>query len=109
MDAHWDLDALSHLFLPVDTHIFRTIPVGFASGEERLVWHFDAEGEYKVKSGYRLAMENNIQPLCKWWINTLWGLLIPPKIKMFMWRVFQEILPTSSNLCRRVMGCSNNV
>ncbi|KAL5551641.1 hypothetical protein UlMin_001817 [Ulmus minor] len=33
----------------------------------------------------------------KWW-NKLWGLGIPPKVKVFWWRVIHNILATSFNL-----------
>lgn len=32
----------------------------------------------------------------------LWGLKIPPKIKVFGWRVIKGILPTCDNLQRKI-------
>lgn len=52
MNGGWDLNALSHLFLRMDVQLFFTIPLGFAEGDDILIWHFDSRGEYNIKSGY---------------------------------------------------------
>ncbi|KAL5818842.1 hypothetical protein ACOSQ4_022684 [Xanthoceras sorbifolium] len=57
-----------------------------------LIWHFDKNGEYSVKSGYRIAAQEKLSlkgssscPDSKWWL-AIWNLNIPPKIKIFIWR-----------------------
>uniref|UniRef100_A0A7N2LID0 Reverse transcriptase zinc-binding domain-containing protein n=1 Tax=Quercus lobata TaxID=97700 RepID=A0A7N2LID0_QUELO len=36
----------------------------------------------------------------KFW-NKMWKLHLPPKVRNFIWRACSDILPTSTNLCRR--------
>ncbi|KAL5748495.1 hypothetical protein ACOSP7_025537 [Xanthoceras sorbifolium] len=43
---------------------------------------------------------SNPSPLRKWWL-LLWNLNIPPKVKIFVWRVFHNYLPSLLNLFRR--------
>ena len=49
------------------------------------------------KEGSSLAAVN---ALCTWW-NALWKLDISSKIKLFIWKAFQEILPTNFNLKKK--------
>ncbi|KAL5563658.1 hypothetical protein UlMin_033405 [Ulmus minor] len=65
----------------------------------------DSKGLYTVKSAYRLEVNDltryNPSPskssvMC-WW-NALWSSDIPPKIKIFWWRIIHNIIPTSWNL-----------
>ncbi|KAL5762916.1 hypothetical protein ACOSP7_019180 [Xanthoceras sorbifolium] len=68
---------------------------------------FSANGEYSVKSGYRVAAQEKLSlkgssscPDSKWWL-ALWNLNIPPKIKIFIWRVCHNAIPSLCNLCSR--------
>ena len=42
----WDLEVVNHLFLHIDVQILLSIPMGFAAGEDSLIWHYDAKGDY---------------------------------------------------------------
>lgn len=41
--------------------------------------------------------------------SSIWKLVIPPKVRLFVWKLCQGILPTRSNLRRRIIqiegGC----
>lgn len=57
-----------------------------------------------VKSGYRLAIKNNLNLFInivprrwKW----LWKLYILLKVKNFLWRVLRGVFPTKNNLRRK--------
>lgn len=71
------------------------------------MWHYEKRGVYSVKSGYKLGMRQRQQSQsssssgCKKWWEGLWGLKIPSKIKVFMWRACEAIIPTRVNLQRR--------
>ena len=100
--GQWDLEILSHHFLDIDVNDFQSILVGHTEGEDTKMWHFAAKDEYDVRLGYRLAMVNSegssltaVNALCTWW-NTLWKLGISSKVKLFIWKAFQEILPLIS-------------
>ncbi|KAL5853747.1 hypothetical protein ACOSQ3_008865 [Xanthoceras sorbifolium] len=83
------------------------IPLSFGNCADSLIWHFDKSGEYYVKSGYRVAAQEKLSlsgssssPDSKWWL-ALWNLNIPPKIKIFIWRVCHNAIPSLCNLCSR--------
>ncbi|KAK1574914.1 hypothetical protein Q3G72_000985 [Acer saccharum] len=80
------------------------IPISKSVCTDTIVWHFDKSGEYSVKTGYMAAMlpsqltsssepsgNNNLWKL-------IWRLLIPGKIKNFLWRACQHFLPSLVNL-----------
>ncbi|KAL5802859.1 hypothetical protein ACOSQ4_031164 [Xanthoceras sorbifolium] len=83
------------------------IPLSLGDCADSLIWHFDKSGEYSVKSGYRVAAQEKLSrsgssssPDSKWWL-ALWNLNIPPKIKIFIWRVCNNAIPSLCNLCSR--------
>ena len=75
----------------------------------KLLWKETKSGCFSVKTVYRVALRLN-QPQNaehstaredKKFRNKMWKLPIPPKVRNFMWRAYSDILPTSTNLCRR--------
>uniref|UniRef100_A0A7N2RFA1 Reverse transcriptase zinc-binding domain-containing protein n=1 Tax=Quercus lobata TaxID=97700 RepID=A0A7N2RFA1_QUELO len=75
-----------------------------------MMWLHTARGVYSVKSGYYVATQvlrgadwtESSRGVCgsKVW-TMLWKLKVPNKIKVFGWRVCQNILPTRDNLVHR--------
>ncbi|KAL6131080.1 hypothetical protein ACLB2K_069458 [Fragaria x ananassa] len=57
----WMMDWLKELFMKDDVEMIRRIPLSFRLPEDKLVWHFDTHGSYSVKSGYRIALRDNVQ------------------------------------------------
>ena len=107
----WIGEMIDKVFWPVDRDLVWGIPLSAGRRDDILVWHYDHKGIYSVRSGYRIEMEerrlagcSNRNNLEVWW-NKLWGLNVPSKIKIHVWRAFHEALPVRSHLCRR----GNNV
>ncbi|KAL5806555.1 hypothetical protein ACOSQ4_029288 [Xanthoceras sorbifolium] len=103
----WDLAKLDQVFVAADRDSILEIPLSFGDCNDSLIWHFDKNGEYSVKSGYRVAAQEKFSlkgssscPDSKWWL-ALWNLNIPPKIKIFIWRVCLNAIPSLCNLCSR--------
>ncbi|KAL5777565.1 hypothetical protein ACOSP7_010491 [Xanthoceras sorbifolium] len=103
----WDLDRLDQIFVAADRDSILEIPLSFGDCIDSLIWHFDKNEEYSVKSGYRVAAQEKLSlkgssscPDSKWWL-ALWNLNIPPKIKIFIWRVCLNAIPSLCNLCSR--------
>lgn len=71
------------------------------------MWAYDKHGIYSVKSGYQIAYRMKFPnypstsrtSLIEW--NMIWKLKIPAKIKIFMWRAAQNLLPAVENLWKR--------
>ena len=81
------------------------IQVSEVGKEDLLVWPFMTDGNYSVKSAYRLlaSEEGNanlsssaiIEQKCLW--KKLWQIRSPTKIRHFMWHVAKDSLPTKQN------------
>ncbi|KAL5790036.1 hypothetical protein ACOSQ2_004924 [Xanthoceras sorbifolium] len=103
----WDLTKLDQVFVAADRDSILEIPLSLGDCNDSLIWHFDKTGEYSVKSGYRVAAQEKLSlkgssscPDSKWWL-ALWNLNIPPKVKIFIWRVCHNAIPSLCNLCSR--------
>ena len=101
------------MFGPEDADAILSIPVSRTGMADVLRWHYTKDGEYSVKSGYRVAMSGSprpssstISPSSSWW-NALWKLLIPPKTKLFAWRVCKGWIPVGTKLERRRITDNN--
>ncbi|KAK3228943.1 hypothetical protein Dsin_000824 [Dipteronia sinensis] len=105
--SRWDSVKLHQLLLPIDRDIVRSIPVSWIGGHDSLSWHYDRKRCYSVKSGYRLALQRKLQDSAssssstqKWW-SSLWCLNVPPKVRIFIWRVCLNAIPSLANLWAR--------
>ena len=93
---------------------------------DSVMWHFDKHGKYSIKSGYWLsyfpnqASPSNKNSESKSWLQLLWGLKIPQKIKHFIWRLIHGWIPVAVNLkrhhvpidehcCRCAKGAENSI
>ncbi|KAF4398230.1 hypothetical protein G4B88_009846 [Cannabis sativa] len=71
---------------------------------------FTKDGNYIVKSGYRVAREINLTPTRSsnmdqthaWW-KMWWNLNLSPRMKLFGWKMCRNWLPAKSNLVHRGM------
>ncbi|KAL5755359.1 hypothetical protein ACOSP7_023579 [Xanthoceras sorbifolium] len=103
----WDLAKIDQVFVAADRDSILEIPLSLGDCNDSLIWHFNKNGEYSVKSGYRVAAQEKLSlkgssscPDSKWWL-ALWNLNIPPKVKIFIWRVCHNAIPSLCNLCSR--------
>ncbi|CAI9769985.1 unnamed protein product [Fraxinus pennsylvanica] len=105
----WNHGLLEECFNPVDSEAIRSIPLGKLPTPDQLIWRHSEDGEYCVKSGYWLAytiktpgleVSSSYNSYAKWW-KFLWALNIRPKVRAFMYRAFNNIIPALFNLTRR--------
>lgn len=82
-EGRWDGEVLTSVFWPIDVEEIFRVPLGHNWAQDRLVWHFGNKRRYTVKFSK-----------------------IPSKVKVFMWRAFNEILPNSLNLSKRGVDCN---
>ncbi|KAL5758152.1 hypothetical protein ACOSP7_020763 [Xanthoceras sorbifolium] len=92
-------------FSPEDAEYILSIPP--SSHEDALCWHFDKLGKFSVKSAYWLASQNpdlarssSPAPLASWW-RSLWLLNLPAKVRLFLWRLCHDWLPSAGSFVRR--------
>ncbi|KAL3510143.1 hypothetical protein ACH5RR_029544 [Cinchona calisaya] len=78
--------------------------------QDKLIWHFTKNGNLSVGSTYHLIRDQTLNSTntasgshasrsLSW--KRLWKLKVPRKIKVFQWKVCQNILPTTSKLKTR--------
>ncbi|KAK6144804.1 hypothetical protein DH2020_021624 [Rehmannia glutinosa] len=104
--AEWDLNKLREFFQESDIAAILAIPIRQCRTEDRNIWHFSKDGNYSVKTGYKIARAryddiNNAASAsggCKKLWRWIWNLPIPPKVQVFLWKCAQGILPTSQAL-----------
>ncbi|XP_015931910.1 uncharacterized protein LOC107458226 [Arachis duranensis] len=88
-------------------------PISLINKKDNLIWPYRVDGQYSVKSGYRAVKEekdakeetkfnkaSSSQNFREVWV-TIWRLLVPQKIKMFLWKAVERILPVNINLYKR--------
>jgi hypothetical protein len=72
-----------------------------------LAWHKEKSVVFSVRSAYRLGLdvqnipqanESSSAPAGDWSLwKGLWSLAVPPKIRIFAWKLSKDILPTKKN------------
>lgn len=106
----WNKQFIEVAFWPIDCERILAIPIGAIISEDRLVWHYSKEGIYSVKTAYQVmydarcseagsSMRASSGVLDVNW-QEIWRLDIPPKIRMFLWRVCKNFLPHALELFR---------
>uniref|UniRef100_A0A803NML1 Reverse transcriptase domain-containing protein n=1 Tax=Cannabis sativa TaxID=3483 RepID=A0A803NML1_CANSA len=103
----WNVPLLTSYFQQIDIDRILSIPLAYFAGTDRLVWHHSPNGIYSVKTGFHLATtledqnsSSTSNKQSEWW-KFFWNLKLPPKIRIFAWKVFQNILPTAVALFKR--------
>ncbi|XP_028095770.1 uncharacterized protein LOC114293006 [Camellia sinensis] len=113
----WNLDLLRSQVSEPEVQAISSIPISLAPTEDSLIWHFEAKGQYTVKSGYHVAMmassgSSRHMPLSSFQVPSsfwkqIWRLKVPPKICHFWWRVCRNVLASRENLFRRKCASSS--
>ena len=66
-----------------------------------LLWHFNKNGHYSVKSGYRLLANsltsNGDKHVPGQW-EMIWSAKVPSNIKFCLWKACRDVLPMRSRL-----------
>ncbi|XP_070662391.1 uncharacterized protein [Malus domestica] len=117
----WNVDLVSSGFYKEDVATIMGIPLSRMGCDDRLVWHYNTNREYSVKSGYGVAVnlmdngalgkkgrgmpsDNTKNP--QEWMQ-IWKLNVPNKIKLFIWRCYNHALAVKRNLKRHHMRVDN--
>ncbi|XVF36663.1 hypothetical protein REPUB_Repub19eG0076600 [Reevesia pubescens] len=67
--------------------------------EDDIFWKAAADGYFTVKSAYSLHNSATSKQEDEW--NKIWNLQCPEKIKLFIWKIFHNSLPTLECLAQR--------
>jgi hypothetical protein len=105
--GQWNEQLIRETFISVDPAAILRIPLR-PNAEDWWAWESEKHGEYSVKTAYRKLADAQQQgePTtlggsgdASW--NRIWKLNVPPKVKVFWWRVLHEFLPAKSVLYQR--------
>lgn len=107
--GRWREDLVQECFLPFEAAEVLAIPLSSLPLSDEFFWSYEKTGVYSVKSGYNFinfykgATDNGGQTSdgTKLW-HWIWGLAVPPKVRVFLWRLCNGALPTARGLHRRV-------
>ncbi|CAJ2667453.1 unnamed protein product [Trifolium pratense] len=104
----WNRGRISNLFTHDAATDILSIPLLREVKEDKLVWQEEQNGEYTVKSGYRLLMqkikEEKQRGMTGSW-KALWQIRAPPKVKHLLWRICRDCLPTRTRLQHHHVQC----
>ena len=88
----WLHEVIENLFLPHEAKMIKSIPISLVDCEDKIFWPLTANGEYSVKTGYRLlsnlgASDNpsssDITQSKQIW-KAIWNLNVPNRVKILI-------------------------
>lgn len=94
----WDSDRLKETLWPSDIPDILSIPLGIRSSEDKIIWDFEKSGHHSIRFRYRVFNKSASSlsltyGIFKFW-NSLWRLNIHSEMKVFMWRLIHDGLPS---------------
>jgi hypothetical protein len=118
MSMTWDQELLGTVFLPMDAELIANIPLSTRRQSDFWAWHYERNGLFSVRSAYRMLINTSEQRSAwledrsgssrvseeeKGW-SMLWKVKVPSKIKVFLWRLARQSLPTADVAHHRHMA-----
>ncbi|KAL0337807.1 UNVERIFIED_CONTAM: hypothetical protein Scaly_2055800 [Sesamum calycinum] len=104
----WNQTLVRTLFWHDEAESILAIPLSSVEGEDFFVWHHTANGMFSVKSAYHVAVSlanrnqpSTSQPIHSPW-KAVWSANVPGKVRVFIWKLAQNALPTGSNLFKKL-------
>uniref|UniRef100_A0A803QFU0 RNase H type-1 domain-containing protein n=1 Tax=Cannabis sativa TaxID=3483 RepID=A0A803QFU0_CANSA len=84
-----------------------SIPLSIFPSDDVLIWNGTNSGNYMVRSGYYFAsslvelQDTGSTLTCEHWWTKFWKLKLPSKLRIFVWKVFHNVLPVAAELHRK--------
>ncbi|XP_074324343.1 uncharacterized protein LOC141661258 [Apium graveolens] len=97
----WNTILIKNNFLQEDAEAILASRIPQRTVADRMVWAHSSNGIYTAKAAYHFWYEANfgstIIPQCTGW-KKIWHLNLPHKIKVFVWRFCQNVIPVRRRL-----------
>lgn len=94
---------IKELFALDSTQAILTIPIPFCTRQDRLIWLPDAKGIFPAKLAYKTSFsQSNISNQAQPHWKKLWKAKSPKRLKMLIWRIRANSIPTRVNLQHRI-------
>lgn len=105
-DGAWREDLLKAIFCPRDVELIYKIPLCRDFMEDCLIWNFTPTGLFKVSSVYKLGLQwHRVSTASGSSLGLNWTMLwqcdLPPKVTLFTWQLYHNLLAIGINLHRR--------
>lgn len=106
--GQWNEALIRDVFLSIDASAIIRQPLN-PTREDCWAWEKERFGVYTVKSAYKLLHSVKMENIAGhspsssdgWVWKAVWRLPVPPKVRVFWWRVLKEFLPARAVLHRR--------
>ncbi|KAK9992542.1 hypothetical protein SO802_027527 [Lithocarpus litseifolius] len=99
---HWKVGLINEIFEPASAQAILALPIPQRRRPDKLIWIPDAKGVFSVKSVYRANHNFNITtPLNEAQWKGLWKIKTTKRIRIFLWRMATNSLPTKDILNQR--------
>lgn len=110
----WNEVLVRQIFHSFDADEICKIPIPRTTADDCIAWHYEKNGNFSVTSAYRLAAsiqgQTRLGPSSSSGsvnVRSIWDLIwkadVPPKVRIFGWRVATNTLATQSNKCKRTI------
>lgn len=101
----WDKQKIFKIFLPFKAEHICNIPIVRRIHEDMLYWPWEKNHNYSIRSAYHLQNKkvnlltrySEVVSHWKW----LWNLNMPPKVRLFLWKLCLNGIPTKSCLIEK--------
>jgi hypothetical protein len=118
--ATWREGVIREFFLPMDATAILSIPLCTRRQNDFWAWSYDKKVLLSIRSGYCMMINTKINrenyfegndgsldhvTEAKGW-STLWKIVVPSKIRVFLWRLSQQSIPSADVLAHQNMSRS---
>ena len=119
--ARWNVHRLQKEFLHIDIQPILSIPICMRNIQDSTAWNFEKKGIFTVRSAYNMLV--SIRKRREAWLEgnigssttnresgdwkKLWHTQVPGKVRMFLWRLAKQSLPTNDVRAHRNMAQSS--
>ena len=99
----WNKDMVDEMFIADEAIKVMAIPLSKYYMPDKLIWSDSVIGVFTVKSAYFKAREalgkiqNSYASRSPIW-KIVWSARVSPKVRLFMWRLINNIIPSNGNL-----------
>ena len=116
--ASWREDLVRANFTHFDAEEILRIPLCTRTIHDFWAWHEESRGDFSVRSAYRMILRTKLnreawlneeegpssdqQEQNKW--SRIWHIRVPSKLRMFVWRLARQSMPTGDLLKHRNMA-----
>ena len=100
---YWNAYLVNEIFDAESTRAILSISLPFQPCPDKLIWVLDPKGRFTIKSAYRATTQKDEpSPIPQSLWKKIWKFNAPKRIKMFLWRIVVDVLPTRENFSKRV-------